>query len=328
MSIGSQSLNEIYYDLLSNSPQTITMDIPSELGTGQISQTKTKHGIILSDWQMQYQADMNVQGINSEEFIQIIFCLKDGVSWQIENEHLTVNIQKNESCVYKGHGKVENILYPKNGDFLFKSIKFPVSYFQRILSDYFEIQETSLYRQKMMNEISKIAVTPAMERILAETRDFVHYRGGLGYLYLDGKMLELLSIYLSEVLELYILPQSGVALSRTEQNAIWEAKRIIDNELSYAPTCEALAKAVHLSLSKLTKGFSNMFGLPIHSYIIDQRLTKAAQLLLESNMNIGEIAFTVGYTKPSNFASAFKKKYGVVPKNYKDAQIITRNKRQ
>ena len=30
------------------------------------------------------------------------------------------------------------------------------------------------------------------------------YRGSLGYLYLDGKLLELLSVYLGEVLELDI----------------------------------------------------------------------------------------------------------------------------
>jgi AraC-like DNA-binding protein len=30
----------------------------------------------------------------------------------------------------------------------------------------------------------------------------------------------------------------------------------------------------------------------------------------------------VGYSKPSNFAAAFKKKYGVIPKNYKDENTI------
>ena len=74
----------------------------------------------------------------------------------------------------------------------------------------------------------------------------------IGYLYLDSKMLEFLSIYLSEVLELDILARNGAIISRTEQSAILEAKRIIDNEIAYAPTCEILSKMVHLSLSKLT----------------------------------------------------------------------------
>jgi len=43
---------------------------------------------------------------------------------------------------------------------------------------------------------------------------------------------------------------------------------------------------------------------------------------LESNMNIGQIAVLVGYTKPSNFSAAFKKKYGVMPKDYREASRI------
>lgn len=46
--------------------------------------------------------------------------------------------------------------------------------------------------------------------------------------------------------------------------------------------------------------------MPIHQYIIEQRLTQAAQLLLEGDRNVSEIAAIVGYGKPSNLAAAFK----------------------
>ena len=68
----NRSLNEIYYKLLLNSPQMITMDIPLKIGKGNISQTKIKHGVILADWKMCYESDMNVQGPVSNEYIQII----------------------------------------------------------------------------------------------------------------------------------------------------------------------------------------------------------------------------------------------------------------
>ena len=47
-----------------------------------------------------------------------------------------------------------------------------------------------------------------MEHIFAEVKDFTQYRGGLGYLFLESKVFELLSVYLSEVLELSILSSS------------------------------------------------------------------------------------------------------------------------
>ena len=53
-------------------------------------------------------------------------------------------------------------------------------------------------------------------------------------MYLDGKLLELLSIYLGEVLELDILMGKNISMSRTERTAIMEAKRIIDSS-SHSP---------------------------------------------------------------------------------------------
>lgn len=322
MSQHDNTLNELYCDLVTNSPQTFMMEMPLDVGSGQISQTTTKQGIILSDWKMNYSSDVNVQGINSDEYIQIMFCLNEGVSWGVMNEYSSVNIQRGESCIYKGHGKTECVCYIKDRDFSFKCVKIPMSYFSALLSDYFEIQEIHAYKEKLLSRISKVNITPAMERILAETKDFMHFRGGLGYLYLDAKILELLAVYLSEILELDILTRRDITVSRTERASVMEAKRIIDARLAYAPSCEELAKQVQLSMSKLTKGFSNIVGMPIHTYIIDQRLTRGAQLLIESNFNVSEIAGIVGYTKPSNFSTAFKRKYGVVPKAYKETQRI------
>lgn len=320
---GNLYLGKLYSDLLENSPQTISMDIPSDMGRGKIAQTKIKHDIILSDWQMCYQSDMNVQGTVSKEYMQIIFCLNDGISWGIMNERRSVTIQKKESCIYAGHGGTEYICYKKDSKFSFKSIKIPISYFSHLLTDYFDGQEVTAYEKKLLGGISKVPVTPIMEQILAETSQFTQYRGGLGYLYLDGKLLELLSIYLSEVLELDILMGKNSSISRTEKTAIMEAKRIIDSQLAFAPSCEELSRLVHLSVTKLTRCFSSFYGISIHQYIIEQRLIQGARLLLESDWNISEIAAIIGYGKPSNFAAAFKKKYGVAPKNYRGSRFDT-----
>ena len=318
----SQYLNHLYSDLLSNSPQTVTIDIPASMGTGQISQIVTKQGAVVSDWKMNYFSDVNVQGVNSEEYIQILFCFNEGVSWSIADSCQSTSIQKGESCIYRGHGKMEYLCYSGKSDFLFKNIKIPLDYFYKILKGYFEDSEIDAYEKKLLNGISKVSISPYMEHIFAELKDFAQYRGGLGYLFLESKILELLSVYLSEVLELSILASNYIGISKSDRDAIVEAKRIIDSQLAFAPGCEELARKVNISTSKLTKGFSSMFGMSVHAYIIDQRLEKAAGLLLESNLNVSQVAALVGYSKPSNFAAAFKKKYGVIPKKYKTENMI------
>ena len=252
----------------------------------------------------------------------MMFCLNEGVSWNIANDRQGVHISKGESCIYRGHGKMEYLCYLGKRDFVFRNVKIPVEYFLRILRDYFDPRETEMYERKLLDGISKVSITPYMEHIFAELKDFTQYCGGLGYLFLESKILELLSVYLSEVLELNILATGQVYVSKSERDSIIEAKRIIDSQLAYAPTCSELAGMVHLSTTKLTKGFLAMFGNSIHAYIIEQRLEKAASLLLDSDLNITEVSAAVGYSKPSNFAAAFKKKYGVIPKQYKEQKSI------
>lgn len=315
-------MTKLYHDLLSNAPQTVTIDIPADMGTGQISQVVTKQGAVVSDWKMNYFSDTNVQGVSCEDYIQLLFCFHDGVSWNIADARQSVSIQKGESCIYRGHGKMEYLCYTGKKEFLFKNIKIPMSYFQKLLQDYFEESERAVYEKKLLTGISKVSITPYMEHIFAEVKDFTQYRGGLGYLFLESKLFELLSVYLSEVLELSILPSHYSNRSRSDRDAILEAKRIIDSQLAFAPSCGELAKQVHISTSKLTKGFSALFRTSVHAYIIDQRLEKAAGLLLESELNVSQIAALVGYSKPSNFAAAFKKKYGVIPRNYKAENTI------
>lgn len=318
----SQYMNNLYRDLVSNSPRTVNISIPEEMGTGEIAQVVTKQGVVVSDWRMNYFSDVNVQGINSEEYIQLMFCFHDGVSWSIAGDRQSASIGKGESCIYRGHGKMESVCYSKKSDFLFKNIKIPVRYFHKVLCDYFEETEIDAYEKKLLNGISKVGITPYMEHIFAELRDFAKYRGGLGYLFLESKIYEMLSVYLSEVLELNILSKGSKDIHLTDRNSIMEAKRIIDSQLAYAPGCETLAKQVNISTSKLTKGFSSMFGTSVHAYVIEQRLEKAAGMLLESDLNISQIAALVGYSKASNFAAAFKKKYGVIPKRYKDENSL------
>ena len=177
----NQYMTKLYHDLLSNSPQTVTIDIPADMGTGQISQVVTKQGAVVSDWKMNYFSDMNVQGVSCEDYIQLLFCFNDGVSWNIADARQSVSIQKGESCIYRGHGKMEYLCYSGKKDFLFKNIKIPMPYFHKILNDYFEDSEINAYEKKLLTGISKVSVTPYMEHIFAEVKDFTQYRGGLGY---------------------------------------------------------------------------------------------------------------------------------------------------
>lgn len=62
---------------------------------------------------------------------------------------------------------------------------------------------------------------------------------------------------------------------------------------------------------------SSYLNEPLNSYIKRKQLEKSAQLLRFSKKSITDISYSIGYETLSSFSSAFKKKFGISPRNYK-----------
>lgn len=297
--------------------EPICLHIPGESGTGTIYRTVTKQGVIVSDWRYCFGSDFYVGSVCDSKYIQMIYCIGEGISWNREQVKDAFYMQKGEICVHIGRDKSESCCYPKHCDYHFQSLHFPEHYFNAILNEYFNPREIRAIQERIYDS-SNIEISPDMERRLRELNRTTPYHGGLNMLYLESKVLELLSVYLSEVLELSRQVEAQSSLTATDVQAVTEARRMIDCWPEEAPCCEELARRVKLSTSKLVKGFSTMYGIPVHAYIIERRLEKAALLLEENKWNIGQIALMVGYSNAGHFSAAFRKKFGVSPKKYQN----------
>ena len=82
-------------------------------------------------------------------------------------------------------------------------------------------------------------------------------------------------------------------------------------------TIEQLAAEFGVSITALKTSFKSVYGAPIYQYQKDLRLQKAQQLLRETDLSISVIASEVGYTSPAKFSEAFKKRFGISPREYK-----------
>lgn len=309
--------NNLYKEILLNTPKTTEVKIPESYGEGIISQTTTKHGIIISDWKLKYHSDICLQGESDKDSLHMIFCFDAGMSWSVMGEQSVIDIKKDEVVFYNTQGRMENAYYKGDCNYHFKSIKIPYVYFFEILENYFELYEVETYKSKILSAASKITITPSMKRTVLEIKDFLLYRGGLGHLFLEAKILELLSMYLCEVLEIRILPSNNNRLSHSDREIVLKAKDFIDKELDYSPSYKEISEHVHVSVSKLSKDFADFIGVPIHTYIIEQRLEKSTAFLAKKDLTISQIASLVGYNKASNFTDAFRRKYGMTPSEYR-----------
>lgn len=82
-------------------------------------------------------------------------------------------------------------------------------------------------------------------------------------------------------------------------------------------TCADVAYAVSYSEAHLRHIFSVECGRSIMEYINDVRLSRAAEMLKNTKYGITDVAFSCGFTDSNYFSTAFKKKYGMPPKAYR-----------
>lgn len=78
-----------------------------------------------------------------------------------------------------------------------------------------------------------------------------------------------------------------------------------------------LAKMANMTSVSFSRFFKQQTGKNISDYIIDTRLNKAAEMLLESAKPISDICFDSGFNNLSNFNRIFKKKKGTTPKMFR-----------
>lgn len=77
-----------------------------------------------------------------------------------------------------------------------------------------------------------------------------------------------------------------------------------------------IATYSHCSENYLSSLFRRTYNKSINRYINDLRLTYAHYILLvESNLSLTELCYTIGYKSYSHFSHLFKEKFGFSPKS-------------
>lgn len=80
-----------------------------------------------------------------------------------------------------------------------------------------------------------------------------------------------------------------------------------------------LARIADLSEYHFSRVFKRATGLSPSQYFIRLRMSRARQLLLETDRSVIDIGLEVGYSSPSHFSQVFRREVGVTPSAYRQA---------
>lgn len=99
----------------------------------------------------------------------------------------------------------------------------------------------------------------------------------------------------------------------------------IEDHLEEALSLEQLAQVFFVSKYHIAHVFKDNLGLSVHQYITKKRLSLCRDALL-GNASITDTYHTFGFGDYSSFYRAFKKEYGISPKEWQDMHLIQYDK--
>lgn len=82
-------------------------------------------------------------------------------------------------------------------------------------------------------------------------------------------------------------------------------------------TLQEIAAAAHLSVSECTRSFKKTVRMTPYDYLIGYRIKKSAELLLETDDTVTEIARKAGFNHVNHFIQSFKKEQGQTPGEFR-----------
>ncbi|TYP73766.1 AraC-like protein [Paenibacillus methanolicus] len=93
--------------------------------------------------------------------------------------------------------------------------------------------------------------------------------------------------------------------------------QVIDRDYRQRLTLDRLADRFEVNKFHLAKLFKRCTGTTPGEYMINRRITRAKELLLDTALPVGDIALEVGIENTSHFINLFKERSGLTPLAYR-----------
>ncbi|MGW0182428.1 AraC family transcriptional regulator [Nocardia sp. NPDC003345] len=101
--------------------------------------------------------------------------------------------------------------------------------------------------------------------------------------------------------------------------SVGRALRLLQHHPAHRWTVAGLAAAVGVSRAALAKRFTALVGEPPMAFLTEWRLSLAADLFRETDHTVDAVARHVGYSNAFALSAAFKRHFGVPPRDYRAA---------
>lgn len=157
---------------------------------------------------------------------------------------------------------------------------------------------------------------PEMARLLRQVKDY-RGRGMAANLFYEAKVAESLSLIVERDRALRKKQESGKKLSEQDIQLLENLAFYLNDHCMQELPLDQIAQIACMGVRKLQTTFKEFYGSTITEYMQQRRMSQAENLLANTELPIGQVAQTVGYTNASRFAELFRKSTGLLPGEFR-----------
>ena len=277
------------------------------------------NGIYISHWESQFKQDLKLAESVTSSVLSMHFSLEGEVMAHF-NSMRSQSCKKGESNIWSiSEGEVGHVAFPKNDIYKCMGISFDEVYLRTLTNAHPRLL-TKVYNQHLKGESfclqkNNREICSNQNLVIAQMKN-AQLMGNSCSIYTESKVLELLALQLHDFKKKNDTFEKCCHCTR-DFDKIHEAKEILIANSKCPPSILELSKRVGINDHKLKNGFKEVFNQTVYGCLFDHKMKLARQLLLDTDKTIFEIALDCGYDYASHFTTAFKRRYGLSPKDFK-----------
>lgn len=299
------------------------LTVNSKLALGSIRYIGFEKGISLLEFDLTFFDDINLKIEKSvDNPMQFMYCLEghfehkfetDTTYHKISQYHSIITSRKESDHTCFRFVKDVNIQLNIIQVVRVKFMKKRFNKFSNLNNDLYQVfLDTDNVKNFAYYDVVNLKMADWVKKLKSTKNNSM-----LKILQLEGLVYQILFNHINEHDKVLKDKYPKTNLLKKELKSIKKLSEKIIKNISKEYTLSELSLETGLSQAKLQEGFKLLFGKTVTEYIRHVRLETARDLIKNSELNISEVVYSIGFSSRSYFSKIFKEKYDISPSQFK-----------